>query len=87
MAKAAGNKNGKFKQELLRPTNVKHDPDFLKNKSNIIYKAQYAKFTQNEDLKNLLLYTKNAKLVHFIKGENPEICNELMVIRNTIKDK
>lgn len=86
MAKAAGGKTGKYKGELLRPVEVTIDSDFLgKRKSREMYAAQYAKFTQNEDLKKLLLATGDAKLVHFSRGSEPVVFDELMLIRDKIK--
>jgi len=86
MAKAAGGKTGKFKGELLRPFEVKTDSDFFgKRESREIYNAQFAKFTQNEDLKKLLLATNDSKLTHFIKGSEPIVFDELMLIRDKIK--
>ena len=85
MAKAAGSKTGKFKGELLRPIEVSVDSDFFsQRKKKEIYEAQYAKFTQNDDLKTLLLSTGDAKLTHFVRGSEPEIFNELMLIRDKI---
>jgi hypothetical protein len=54
-----------------------------KNKE--IYAAQFAKFTQNEDLKQLLLATQDAKLTHFARGQPPVVFDELMLIRDKIK--
>ena len=86
MAKAAGSKTGKYKGELLRPKEVKLDPDFYgKRNKQELYNAQYAKFTQNEDLKQLLLSTKEAKLTYNRKGSEPVVYDDLMIIRNKIK--
>jgi predicted NAD-dependent protein-ADP-ribosyltransferase YbiA (DUF1768 family) len=85
-AKAAGSKSGKLKKELLRPSQVEIDPDFFGERyKKEMYTAQYAKFTQNEDLKTLLLATGDAKLTHFVRGSEPEIFDELMLIRDKIR--
>jgi len=88
MAKGAGGKTGKFKGELLRPKEVQLDSDFFgKRHKQEMYDAQYAKFTQNEDLKQLLLATKNAKLTHHSRGTDPILFEDLMLIRDKIKRK
>jgi predicted NAD-dependent protein-ADP-ribosyltransferase YbiA (DUF1768 family) len=87
MAKAAGGKSGKFKGERLRPIEVANpDSDFFgSRKKKEIYAAQFAKFTQNEDLKQLLLATQDAKLTHYVRGNEPEVFDELMLIRDKLK--
>ena len=79
-------KAGKIKGELLRPVEVLIDSDFFgKRQSREMYNAQFAKFTQNEDLKKLLLATEDAKLTHFSRGAEPEVFDELMLVRDKIK--
>ena len=86
MAKGAGGKSGKYKGELLRPIEVSVDSDFFGSRHRKeMYAAQYAKFSQNEDLKNLLLATNEAKLTHFMRGKEPAVFDELMLIRDKIK--
>jgi predicted NAD-dependent protein-ADP-ribosyltransferase YbiA (DUF1768 family) len=87
LAKAAGSKTGKFKGELLRPAEVSQvDSDFFGNRrKKEMYAAQFAKFTQNEDLKQLLLATQDAKLTHFARGQPAVVFDELMLIRDKLK--
>ena len=87
MAKAAGGKNGKFKGTLLRPSEVKIDSDFFGKKSEkALYDAQYAKFSQNEDLKKLLLATNQAKLTQYVKGKPSILSEGLMMIRDKLRN-
>jgi predicted NAD-dependent protein-ADP-ribosyltransferase YbiA (DUF1768 family) len=86
LAKAAGGKTGKLKGTLLRPIEVEIDPDFFgKRHKKELYDAQYAKFTQNEQLKQLLLATNDAKLTHYKKGAPPDLFEDLMLIRDKIR--
>ena len=91
LAKAAGSKSGYLPKqegkakELLRPTQVSIDSDFFGGRhKKEMYAAQYAKFTQNEDLKNLLLSTYDAKLSHYKRGSPPEVYDDLMLVREKI---
>ena len=69
-AKGAGGKTGKVNKKKFRPTTIKMDEDFMKNCNNekVMYDGQMAKYKQNPELKNMLLLTKEAKLVHFSRG-------------------
>ena len=61
-------------------------PDFYgKKQKEILKKGHRAKFTQNEELKQLLLFTQRAKLLRLQKARPPEIYDELMIIRNEMK--
>lgn len=85
MAKGAGGKKGKYKGELLRPTSVEIDPDFYnKRASKELKDALQAKFTQNQDLKQLLIETKNAKLVEHVRGKDPLVQDDLMILREKL---
>jgi len=85
MAKDAGSKKGKHDGELIRPAEVTIDPEFNDNVSEKVLKdALYAKFSQNEDLKQMLLSTKNAKLVYCKRCKEPKLAEELIFVRNAL---
>jgi len=84
-AKAAGGKSGRFEKQLLRPNNIKLDADFYGGRDVVERtNAVKAKFEQNEELRKTLLFTKKAKLLHFVRGGEPEIDTVLMKMRATI---
>ena len=86
MARGAGGSSGKYNGELVRPAEVKIEPDFYNKKNKqILFDANYAKFMQDEDLKRLLLATKKAKLTKHLSGKSPQVCDELMLVRDKIQ--
>ena len=86
MAKSAGGKTGKFKGKLIRPKNITADDDFFKGRGDKeMEDAMYAKFSQNEELKKVLLATKRAKLIHFTRGSPPVTFNNLMRVRQKLR--
>jgi len=85
MAKAAGSKTGKLKTVLVRPKEVKPDKEYDEETVKKMTKgALDAKFNQNEELKKLLISTKNAKLVYSPKSKEPIVSDDLMVIREAL---
>jgi len=94
LAKAAGSKSGKFKGEQVRAKNIVIDPDFF-TKASLASKltrselemesAMRAKFTQNADLKTLLLATKKAKLEQIAPSKPPVVFNHLMRVRRELQ--
>ena len=88
MAKGAGGKSGSYKKVRIIPSGVKIDEDFFERRfANEMKHAQEAKFTQNDDMKELLMATGDAKLQHFRRGNSPEIFYNLMELRKTNKLK
>lgn len=67
-AKGAGGKTGKVAGKKFRPKNVVMDEDFFDDNNNevIMEKAQMAKYKQDDMSRQVLLETKDAKLVHYI---------------------
>jgi predicted NAD-dependent protein-ADP-ribosyltransferase YbiA (DUF1768 family) len=90
LARAAGGKTGKLKDQVLRDRKVKIDPDFYavgvnpRSKDERL-KALTAKFKQNLDLGAVLRDTKMAKLVHFIRSREPEVDDLLMKVRKEVR--
>jgi predicted NAD-dependent protein-ADP-ribosyltransferase YbiA (DUF1768 family) len=84
MAKSAGGKTGKVAGKQFRPKNVAADKTFFTtNRVNEeMFRAQFAKFTQNEDMLQLLKATKRAKLMHSMRGMKPIFFENLIYIRN-----
>ena len=85
LARAAGGLSGKRKNKLLRPTKVVIDPNFYGERNESEREtALRAKFTQNQDMKSLLISTQNAKLNHFIRGAPAVADDALMKIRREL---
>uniref|UniRef100_A0A6C0KFP6 Uncharacterized protein n=1 Tax=viral metagenome TaxID=1070528 RepID=A0A6C0KFP6_9ZZZZ len=87
LAKGAGGKTGKSKGIQVRPKEITIPADFKTSgrDKEAFKKAMYAKFTQNDVSKNILLNTKDAKLIHHSRGKPPVVFEELMNVRKIIK--
>jgi predicted NAD-dependent protein-ADP-ribosyltransferase YbiA (DUF1768 family) len=82
---AANSKTGLYKGERLRDESILPDSDFTESKEQkLLFQAQMAKFTQNEELKNILLKTKNALLQHQQQKKEPNIYSSLMLVREKL---
>jgi predicted NAD-dependent protein-ADP-ribosyltransferase YbiA (DUF1768 family) len=82
LARQAGSKPA----NKLRPSNIKIDADFYGGRNELEReRAIYAKFTQNIDLRNILLATKKAKLTKYIAKSPPETDNILMKVRSHLQ--
>jgi len=88
IAKALGSQKGvysKGKKKEIRPADIKIDPDFYgKRQYEEREKALYAKFSQNPDLKQILLATKNAVLRQYIPKQAPVEDDLLMKVRHQL---
>ena len=84
-ANAAVSKTGKYKNLQLRPDNVIIDADYYEIGANREEderkKALEAKFTQNLDLKKVLMETKRAKLMNYVRRGEPKVDTLLMKLR------
>tara|TARA_R110002012_G_scaffold312728_1_gene523708 strand:- start:55 stop:2019 length:1965 start_codon:yes stop_codon:yes gene_type:complete len=88
LAIAAGSKMGKHKGKYLRSKEIKIDPDFYGgNHERVLENGLYAKFSQDHtDLKQALIQTHKAKLLHYKKGMEPEVSNILMLVRSKLSN-
>ena len=87
LAKAAGSERPIYKGKRVRDKNIKIDEDFYPSGRNLVEKkrALFAKFNQNEELKNMLLNTLNAKLVNYIPKKEPKTSIKLMEVRKELR--
>jgi hypothetical protein len=67
--------------------NVQMDADYGAREEKEREDAQYAKYSQNSYLADMLLHTRNAKLVQFRRGKPPVVCDELMRIRHRLQQE
>ena len=87
VAKSAGGVTGKYKGSKIRDKSIKLDPAFFESGVSKVEmkKAQLAKYTQNTDLREMLLNTRDAKLVHYVRGSDPIVFHDTMEIRDTFR--
>lgn len=88
LAKAAGSKSGKLNHNtVIRPSRITIDPDFFNHgrSEREMENAMFAKFSQNKNLKDILLATRNAKLVHYERGAHPSVYHHLMRVRQKLR--
>lgn len=92
LATYAGRKQGTTKVDgkkvVLRPEEVTIDPDFFNGRhAKVLEDATFAKFTQNDDLANILLLTNNAKLINYHHTKEPSVSIHLMRVRSKLRTK
>lgn len=78
-----GKKEGKYYKQIEAIR--EKDPDaFDSTLQDARKRALFAKFTQNADMTTILSLTKQAKLLHFVRGQEPETDILLMLIRKKV---
>jgi len=87
MSKAYGGKTGKYKGKQARPKTIEVDPDFFKGRGEQeMFDAQFAKFTQNGEMRKALMATKEAQLLHTMPRSSVSIpFDNLVYIRELMK--
>ena len=86
MAHSAGGITGRINNKKFRNPDIKIDDDFVERGEKELFRAQYSKFKQNKDLKNILLKTGNAKLMLYrLKGKPSLLYKGLIYIRHLLK--
>jgi predicted NAD-dependent protein-ADP-ribosyltransferase YbiA (DUF1768 family) len=82
LAHSAGSISGYNKKIKLRDSSIKIDPDFFNERSQLeLFRAQYCKFKQNKEMRNILLKTNNAKLLQYRVKKSPVFLKSLIYIR------
>ena len=86
-----GKKYNTVKLNNRVPQNIDPRPDFISKHidKKAMTIARFAKFSQNEELKNALLETKDADLFHLImykdKPSEDKLAESLIIVRDTIR--
>ena len=70
-----------------RHKDIQTDADFGSREEKEREDAQYAKYSQNSYLADMLINTRNAKLVQFRRGKPPITCDELMRVRHRLQQE
>ena len=88
VAKGAGSESGKYIGKRIRDKSIMIDEDFISSGRNDseMERAMMAKFSQNPLSKEVLLETKDAKLVHFVIKDDPVVFYCLMKVRKNLKE-
>ena len=82
LALIAGSESGKLESKILRKPEIVVDSDYEIRKDSERKDALISKFSQNLDLKKMLLATKPARLDHFIRRNKSDPDELLMIVRN-----
>ena len=90
MAKAYGGKSGKYQGKQIRPRSIQMDADFFVGENTRgdqeMFDAQQAKFTQNQNMRDVLLATKDAQLIHTMPRSTQVIpFDNLVYLRDQMK--
>jgi len=84
--RATGKARSKVKGDtLLRPKGIEIDPDFYGERSEQERRAALKAKFSNEDMKQVLLATQDAKLTHYIRGSPSETDHILMQVRYELR--
>jgi predicted NAD-dependent protein-ADP-ribosyltransferase YbiA (DUF1768 family) len=84
LAMIAGSESGKLESKILRKSEIKIDSDYNVHADEYRKKALISKFTQNLDLKKILLDTAPARLDHFVRRNQTVTDDLLMNIRKEL---
>jgi len=84
LAMIAGSDSGKLDSKILRKPEIKFDADYKIHADEYRKKALIAKFSQNLDLKKILLGTVPARLDHFNRRNESGVDELLMNVRKEL---
>jgi predicted NAD-dependent protein-ADP-ribosyltransferase YbiA (DUF1768 family) len=84
LAMIAGSESGKLESKILRKPEIKIDSDYNVHADEYRKKALISKFSQNLDLKKMLLDTAPARLDHFVRRNQTVTDDLLMIVRSEL---